>query len=177
MSRSLDHRRANHAHKCLNSRIAQKFQFGGQGDGAGNQRREAYSAVIKGAAMNLRCLGLLQLTAFWLSKYKLPKPGTGPRFAEVQVAQDLYSWFVECPVTQHFCQAGDSPRQHALNFTADDPYSVVEPLLERTTHEIRLLEAEGMAYLAWLARLTEGYVRSLEAAHRENAPGEGAHVG
>ena len=103
-----------------------------------------YRSVICNAPTYVRQVGLLQALAFWMSK---------DRFAEPLVVQHLIEWLSsDGPEhTKRICEV-----KPAIEYKTNDRMSFVEPLLERTSTQIAVLEAEAEVYLGWLGRIIEG---------------------
>lgn len=101
--------------------------------------------------IHIRACGLIQWVAFLCAKNHEPSKW---------VAQALFSWLVESPVTKTICLAGADGRGKII-----ETLNKVEPFLARDHREIIILEEECFAYLVWLKRLLEG--ASLEQSAKE----------
>ncbi len=154
---TLDHLRAKAANEALSRLVINPRS---------QQCLKRHRTVLRGAALYVRQVGLLQALAFWLSK----------KGEECNVANQLMYWLETGPDhTRSICSArsaqsaqGSQPAVAARDAVQGVNYAVVAPLLQRTSTEIAILEADAAALLDWLSRLTEGLHQSLP----KSPPGE-----
>jgi len=130
------HRRAAAAFDAVQSRFARWESL---------EDARPFRSVSLSAAVMLRQVGLLQLEAFWRTKDR----------AEPLVLEDLFRWLAGCPMTQMIFRA--TRERAAIEVT-----NPMKGLLLRTSDEISMLEAEGLAYLTWHKRFTEGSWQKME---------------
>lgn len=113
-----------------------------------------YRTVVLSAGTAIRQTGLLQFTAFCLSK-------GGER---ALVLADLCNWLSESSATKWLINRDDLSRLQAAE--------LMTVLLEHDAWQIAALEAEAQHYLVWLKRLTEGVRKELERGEPDLATNE-----
>lgn len=116
-----------------------------------------YLSVIRGAAGQVRSLGLLQVAAFW--KSKTPE---APRL----VLRHLLVWLSNPNSPTYTIFSGRKPSDSDLAF-----------LVRCHSREIALMEREAERFLGWLSRIAKGQEVEIEIETKkkaENSSGKGA---
>lgn len=148
---TLDHQRAREANEDIPERFKDSFD-----EKRFNELKKIRSVLLSSVA-ELRQVGLLQLTAFWMSKNE----------SEHRFALDcLRKWFAheDCPVKP----------------LLEGPYNqfdqLFKALLESNTQTVSLFEAEAEAYLEWLRRLIEGLYKEHQSSFEKKSTESGAQA-
>jgi|CXWL01.1.fsa_nt_gi hypothetical protein len=153
MSDRLDHIRARFAEQKIRERFNGLTHQGGTG--SGNVPLKGYRTEVSGAIPTLRQCGLAQLLVFWASKAK------NEASEEAAVFDDLLSWLSLAPTTQALAQASGTGQSARFALGLGNRQARIQALLQRSSREIALFEAEAEAIIGWLKRLVEGRYKSL----------------
>lgn len=148
----IDHQRAQHAATAVGELIngiddAASFQK------KGRENLKKYRTVVLNAGTAIRQIGLAQFTAYGLSKGD----------AHWIVLRDVYRWLERSDATRELTEKAN--KRHKLTWSGG--VGVMNALVERTSAEIMVLEAEAQQYLQWLKRLTEGAWKDLDCRIKE----------
>jgi len=110
-----------------------------------------YRSIVLSAGTAVRQIGLLQYTAFCLSK--------GGEY--LLVSQHLYEWLKRSDATCDIMHDLDSSQ------LADASAAFMAKLLQRSSMQLALLEAEAQAVLVWMKRMTVGLEKEKKRDNRQ----------
>lgn len=154
MADSVEHLRARYADSRMREHFASCRSPEHKGADAltSDVTLRQYRSVISGAATFVRQCGIVQVAAFWCSKKE----------AEDAALADVLAWLshADNAITRPLCVAAD--RRRPIDGDVTPRVDAIQALLQRSADELRRLDAESVAIIAWLSRFAEGRYKAVE---------------